>query len=127
MSIINNMPIQASSAPKCKAVHEALTPTSGTISLTFDTKIIAIFWRAGFNSNPWYYGFGYFINADNQFFDECRDIITTSPPSEQPKSYYKDSSYTSYATKIDDYSVNISIRSVSYGMSLEYTAILESE
>lgn len=95
--------------------------TSGTsVTLTFDSKIIAIFY---------YYGHGessYYVNPNVSFFDGYTSIFDSTYPASAPKGYYSSGTYSISATKVSDYSVTLKYSS-SASRTWNYTAILEAD
>lgn len=97
--------------------------SSGT-TITFDSKVIAIFYRFQHTTSD-YYGIGYYVNPSSEFFDGYDNLFDNTYPNSVPTSIFGYGQIRYYASKVSDYAVKFS-SSNSQVATLHYVAILEA-
>lgn len=115
------------STVECKMETGMKSSSASSFTLTFNSKIIAIFFVLGttINSTDWREA-TYYVNPDVDFFSKRNVEFDVNGLSSTPTSYVRDSTYYSRATKVDDYSVTIKgTVGTSPTWKLNYIALLE--
>ena len=110
-----------------KVVHGSVTGTSGSygpVTLQFDSKIIAVFFRYAHGSG--YNGNGYYVNPNRAFWNNDGTFFDNSYPLSVGLFYIYNTANYVKTTVIDDYGITVQYSSSTSGTgTCEYTAILE--
>ena len=105
------------------------TASSGSFTLTFSSKIIAVFYVLGttINSSTTWRPPTYYIEPSSDFFEGVADKFDVNGLLTTPSAYVRDSTYQSYSQRVSDKSVTIKgTQGTVTSWALTYIAILEA-